>query len=41
MPGEQFTSLPHFESTYGPGIENHEIHGPFADGEQQRTPAID
>ena len=25
----------------GPGIENDEIDGPLADGEQQRAPAID
>ena len=41
MPSEQFTSLPQFESADGPGIENDQIHGTLADGEQQRTPAID
>jgi hypothetical protein len=41
MPSEQFTSLPQFESTGGPRIQNDEIHGTLTDREQQRAPAID
>jgi hypothetical protein len=41
MPSEQFTSLPQFEPAGGPRIQDDQLDGTFADGEKERTPAID